>query len=155
MAVYTVSTQGLESDEQFLPVVKALFAAGKEVHFEDGMDTKFSNDLIDLVESGGALVCGVIETLIINESVDPDVAGEALRWLGRMDSRQTLDRRRLLLEKCLQSKSRLVRDGALLGLASIDDHRSIQPLKDAIQREECVGLREDMEEVLHQLQSAG
>jgi hypothetical protein len=46
-----------------------------------------------------------------------------------------------------------VRDGATLGLASLNDPQAITPLKQAIEREQIGELREDMQQVLDQLEN--
>jgi hypothetical protein len=57
-----------------------------------------------------------------------------------------------LLEKCLESSSIFVRDGAILGIASLDDPFAISAVRKAIEKEACEGLRQNMQAVLQQLE---
>ena len=73
--------------------------------------------------------------------------------LVRMEHKQTLNKRLWLLQRCLFCSSPSVRDGALLGLASMDDTSAIYSLRKAIERESYVELKEDMMKVLKQLET--
>ncbi|MGB0383434.1 MAG: HEAT repeat domain-containing protein [Ardenticatenaceae bacterium] len=131
--------------------IRALFAAAKEEVFEDGYESQFSRQLISLVERYGEQAIEPIIRLIVNEQVNPEVAAEALRWLGEIEEPLSRSSRRWLLERTLYSSSSRVRDGAILGLASLDDPHAIPYLRQAIEQESCPELREDMEQVLEQL----
>jgi hypothetical protein len=58
-----------------------------------------------------------------------------------------------LLERSLGSLKARIRDGAILGLSSLNDPHAISYLKLAIEQEKCSELRKDMEQVLAQLES--
>ena len=147
------STAQQERLEEIDQKIEALFEAAKEQVFEDGMESEFSKELVSLVKKYGNAAMKVIADLIIYEKINAEVASEALRWLGRMDHPASYSYRLWLLERSLRCSSARVRDGAVLGLASLDDPHAITHLKEAIQREECNELREDMEQVLAQLES--
>ena len=95
----------------------------------------------------------VLAYLIVYEKVNAEIASEALRWLGRMDHPVSYHYRLWLLERGLRCSSAIVRDGATLGLASLDDHHAVTYLKQTIQREPCEELRKDMGQVLIQLEN--
>jgi hypothetical protein len=59
-----------------------------------------------------------------------------------------------LLERSLGSRSSRIRDGAVLGLAFLDDAAAIPYLRQVIDREPVKELRADMEQVLAQLESS-
>lgn len=134
--------------------IEALFAAAKEQDFEDGMESEFSKGLGSLIKKYGDDAMEGLAYFIVYEKVNAEVASEALRWLGRIDHPTSYHFRLWLLERSLLCSSARVRDGAALGLASLDDPHAISYLKQAIQREGCSELREDMEQVLTQLESA-
>ena len=140
-------------EEPLREIIKDLFWKAKEVAFEDGMETQFSKELIRLVKRHGKSAMEVITTLIVNENVDAEAASEALRWLGRMDHPPSYCDRRWLLEQSLFSLSALIRDGAALGLASLDDPHAIPYLQQAIEQEKYASLCEDLGQVLEQLES--
>lgn len=58
-----------------------------------------------------------------------------------------------LLERSLNCSQARIRDGAILGLSYLNDPHAISYLKLAIGLEKCTELREDMEQVLEQLES--
>ena len=140
-------------EEPLGEIIKTLFQNAQAVNFEDGMESDFSKELVRLVRQYGRLAMEVITTLIVNDNVAAEVTAEALRWLGRMDHLPSHHDRLWLLEKCLFSSSVLVRDGAALGLASLDDPQAIPYLQQAIQREKYPSLRGDLEQVRDQLES--
>ena len=146
------STAQQEHPEQINLRINNLLQAAMEQDFEYGMESDFSRELVFLVKKYGNDALNVITDLVINESVNPEIAFEALRWLGRMHHPISYYQRLWLLEKCLYSTSRWIRDGAALGLASLDNPLAIDYLKDAIQRETYAELRQDMEQVLEQLE---
>ena len=130
-----------------------LLEAAKEQNFEDGMESEFSKELIDLVKEYGVDAIAALAHLIIVEKVNPEVASEALRWLGPIDHPASYRRRLWLLERSLRCSSARVRDGATLGLAFLDDPPMITYLRQAIQQEKIAELRADMAQVLAQLES--
>jgi len=148
------STVQQERPEEIDQEFTILFEAAKEQVFEDGMESEFSKELISLVKKYGDAAMEVVADLITNERVNAEVASEALRWLGRMDHSTSYHFRRWLLERSLGCSSAMVRDGAALGLASLNDPHAILYLKQAILREEHAELCEDMEQVLVQLENA-
>lgn len=148
------STAKKETPEETDEAVMALFRAAKEEVFEDGMESEFSRELVRLVKKYGSVALDLMGSLIISEErVNPEIASEALRWLGRMEHAQTYRARLLLLEHGLRCSSPRVRDGALLGLASLDDPDSIPHIRLAVEWEQVEELREDMELVLAQLEN--
>lgn len=147
------STAQQERPKEIDQEIGMLFRAAKEQDFEDGMESELSKGLVSLIKKYGNAAMEVTADLLIYERVDAEVASEALRWLGRMDHPPSYDFRRWLLERSLRCSSAVVRDGAALGLASSDDPHAIPYLKQAILRENYVELREDIEQVLVQLEN--
>ena len=68
------------------------------------------------------------------------------------NNKTTYRERLWLLERGLYSASARARDGAVLGLAFLNDPLAVEPLKAAIKREINPELRQDMEQVLAQLE---
>jgi hypothetical protein len=137
------------------PMLTTLCTAAKGQYFEDGMDSAFSVQLIQCIQQYGDYAINELAHLILNEIVDDEIASEALRQLGHTEHPASYKARLWLLEKSLLTcSSAMVRDGALLGLALLDDSQAIPYLKLAIQQEQCPELRESLEQVLEQLESA-
>ncbi len=117
------------------------------------MDNAFSDGLEELIERCGASALQEIENIVLDEKVNPAIAMEALQYIGNTDSACWHSARREMLERCLlKSRSAWIRDGAGLGLASLDAPRSIPVLKIAIAQETCEALKLDLGLVLEQLQ---
>ena len=133
---------------------EALFQAARGQHFEDGLESEFSNELIALIEKHDEVAINAIARLVGSAIVHDEVVSEALRWLGRMNHPSTYHSRLLLLEGSLFSPSARVRDGAALGLAAMDDSHAIFYLEQAIQMEKQAELREDLKQVLTQLEAS-
>jgi hypothetical protein len=132
--------------------LEALFQAYANEDFEDGMESEFISELIASIHIHGTKAIEAIRRIILEQNVKPHVAFEALRWLGRINHPESRRARLLCLEMCLDSPSRLVRDGATLGLASMKDTHAIPYLREAIAREKIQDLRKDMEAVLVRLE---
>lgn len=147
------ATKRHDSDEAVSRTVVALFEEARDEIFEDGMESDFSRKLIALVRRHGNAAVEAIASLIAEEGADPEVSAEALRWLGHMEHPWSYNSRRWLLEWSLLSSLPRVRDGAALGLASLDDPAAIPYLVQAIKREPYAQLREDMQQVLAQLEA--
>jgi hypothetical protein len=146
------STKPHEASDSLYSRIESIFWAAKGEFFEDGMESTFSRQLNSVVKKYGNDAMEVITCLIVYERVNPEVADEALRWLGRMEDSESYEYRRWLLERSLNLSSHRVRDGAILGLASMDDKHAIPYLKHAMAKEQCAELKVDMEQVLEQLE---
>ena len=132
---------------------ETIFQNARELQFEDGIETEFSREMIALVKAYGPMSRDILARLFEDKRMSPEVLSEALRWLGRMDDERSYETRLWLLERGLTSPAALVRDGATLGLASMDDPRAIPYLSDAIHSEKLTELRKDMGQVLAQLKN--
>lgn len=148
-----ISTKSHENIENIYLQIGSAFWKAKREAFEDGMESKFSQDLISLVKKYSQDAIEAITCLIVYEKVNPEVSGEALRWLGRMEHPESYLFRRWLLERSLTLSSARVKDGAILGLASMDDKHAIKYLQEAIKKEQCDELKIDIKQVLEQLES--
>ena len=133
--------------------VDRLFSLAMYIDLEPGMENAFSRGLEKLIARHGDPALTEIQSFILEERTKSAIAMEALQYIGRMDSNIWKTERRKLLEQCLlRSRSAWVRDGAGLGLASLDDPRSIGAVKTAIAKESSDTLKNDLESVLDQLE---
>jgi hypothetical protein len=129
-----------------------LLQSAREFLFEDGVETSFSKDLVSLIQRYGNFAVSLLGELALSDVVSDEVISEALRWVGRMSDRRTRWYRLRLLEELLSSRSAKVRDGASLGLVSLDDPHAIPYVQKAFQRERIRDLRRDLQLVLARLQ---
>ncbi len=133
--------------------IKKLFDEGKHEIFEDGKDTDFSNTLIRIIENHGNSAIGILSNEIFSGLVNIDVASETLRWIGRINHPKTHDSRFDLLTRSLLHNFPTIREGAIIGLDLMADRKAITFIENAIQKEELPILREDMKQVLVDLET--
>jgi hypothetical protein len=130
-----------------------IFREGKYEIFEDGMHSTFSRALVSLINAHGSVAIDALATFLIDSNVNPEVASEALRWLGQVEHTESYNRRLWLLERSLRSPEPAIRDGAILGLSFLDDPLVIPALWEALQTEEVSQLRKAIRQVLEQLKN--
>ena len=131
--------------------IARLCDAAKGEHFEDGMESRFSEGLVGVIDEYGDGAVESLAGLLLPGEIGDDVASEALRWLGLMERGPSYAKRRWLLERCLSCDSAKVRDGAALGLSFLDDPHAMPHLEEAAAREPREWLRERIEQVIDQL----
>lgn len=132
--------------------IKALFAAAKYEVFEEGMESHFSKCLTSMIEQYGSKAIEASSDLSAQSGTNSEVVYEIMRLFGRIDHSATYKGRINALMRGLRHPVPRVRDGAALGLASLDDPQAIHALREAIAREQCQELREDIKQVLKQLE---
>ena len=139
---------------QLVEEIANLFSLANHIALEPGYPNAFSEGLDLVIAENGEPALKAIQDLILSERVKSSIAMEALQYVGDAESRTWLNARRNMLEMCLrESNSSWVRDGAGLGIASLNDVRSIGAIKEAIQKEPSDALKEDLNLVLRQLQN--
>lgn len=129
-----------------------IFELAIEEEFEDGIETSFSKKLQFFIKKHGNDGIGVLALIFINEKVNAEIISEALRWIGRLEHPETEYFRLWLLESSLFCSSPFIRDGAILGLASLNDPAAIPFIRKAIDKEPIRELQEDMKEIVSQLE---
>ena len=130
-----------------------LHSANYEV-FEDGMDSDFSNNLNRIIRNHGIAAVDALEGEMYADSVSPEVAAEALIWVGRMDDRATRHARLAVLERALEAPNVCIRDAASIGIGAMDDPTAMDSLQKAADRERCGLLRQNLKDTLEQLKDA-
>ena len=147
-SIATSKSHNLQLEED----ISSLFREGKRERFESGYESNFARQIRYMIDSHSEQAINIIASLILAETANPDVADEALRWIGNMRKPDTHLARRRLLELCLlQSDNLFVRDGAGLGLASMDDPDALPAVKAAIENEHNLELKGDLQQVYDQL----
>ena len=148
-----VGETDLKQESEITAEIRNLFSLATFIALEPGMTNSFSEGLEEVIEKYGEPALREIQDLILNEETKSAIAMEALQYIGRTDSETWKNERRKILENCLlNSDSAWARDGAGLGLASLDDPRSIPVLQAAISKETSKALKQDLYLVLDQLQ---
>lgn len=126
--------------------------ASSEIVFEDGMTTPFSRAVAHSVNVYRLAAVEAIRTGLAQSILRGEAASDALTWAARSAPPSIADEIRALLEEAIEDPSFIVRDGALLGIASMDDPRSIPAVRQAIAQEPIEELAREMEDVLAQLE---
>lgn len=130
-----------------------IFNSASWEEFETGTESYLARSLQALVRQHSTAAIDAIRELVLVSPVDGEAGWETLRWLGCLKHPPSRAARLWLLEQALESPSAKVRDGAVLGLAAIDDPHAIPAFRKAIAAERIPELREDLIQVLGQLES--
>jgi len=133
--------------------LKQLFERAMGEYFEDGVESNFTLQMRRFVSRAGQDAATVILRLLSSDMKAPNVWGEAMRWIGRAEGEMPKSDRVAILEKGLSSSNHLVRDGAILGFASMDDPNTIPILEGALSTEVFPGLRRDISTVIAELRN--
>ena len=158
-------TSSTESDElqwfdttatnHFLPQIVTelleIFAVARYEYFEDGVETDFSRNIVQLVELYRESAVEAFRRMLSQNLLEPRLVAEAFRWFGQMEDSASHVKRRELLEKYLSHHSPYIRDGAMVGLAYMDDPAALDALRNALQHETITELRKYIQETINQL----
>ncbi|MDR3614727.1 MAG: HEAT repeat domain-containing protein [Candidatus Obscuribacterales bacterium] len=144
----------MEDDRDLEPSLKRLGTLACESDFEDGMETSFSLAIVDLVRAHGGDAVNALERWINTKASNTEAAAEALRWIGRVDDSPTHEYRRWLLERSLASGIARIRDGAVIGLSSLNDPKAIPALKAAFRFESNNELKVDIGDLIQEFEHA-
>ena len=126
--------------------IERIFEHAKHEVFEDGYDSVFSRDIEDLIYNKNAVreVVEYVRTYLQSERKNSEVASEALRVLGRIEHEPSRSIRLRLLTESLSHNSYWVRDGATIGISSMEDVAAIPYLEEAAKCEKEQSLMEYM-----------
>ena len=128
-----------------------LFSRARDEYFENGRESLFSREMKSLYVQNEERMLPLISETISNSQLNPEIAFELLRILGRLDHKETYQQRRKFLEACLRSPQAYVRAGAVEGLALMDDPASRKALTEALGSEAVVSIKDDIESLLSEL----
>jgi hypothetical protein len=131
-------------------VINKLFSMEPMPDFEDGVSNTFSEGIEYILQEYGNKGIAALENALI-QSEKVSCIAETLRTLGLVDDVRTAEGRFRILVRLLRHSSAVVRDGASIGLAYLDDDKAIPEIDKAIQQEPLPFLRRDMEAIREQL----
>jgi hypothetical protein len=146
-------TAAFECDAEILDEVRLLFDQGATEFFHDGLHSHFSRRLLDLLARHGGVALHAIAQYLVSDIAKEDVVSEALRWIADYRDPATMTERGRLLRRSLRSSLPRVRDGAVLGLSTLDDPRALPFLEEARQAESIHELRRLIDAVIEQLRA--
>lgn len=143
----------LNKSKRIKAKINVLFVKAQNIRIEAGMENELSIGIRDVIEVHGPIALGHIESMILQNDIPVNLARETLKYIGSFEMSNWNDQRRVMLENCLQeSQYAWIRDGAGLGISFLDDPKSISVLERAIDREPNDELKEDLIQVLEQLE---
>mgnify|MGYP003381382408 CR=1 FL=1 len=145
------NTAVTECDPELFDQVQTLFDHGASEFFQDGLNSQFSRSLISLLATHRGAALQAVAQYLFTGSAKPDVKSEALRWIAEYRDSATAHESLRILRRSLLDSSPRVRDGAILGLASIDDPRALPLLREARQAEGVAELGRLIDSVVEQL----
>jgi hypothetical protein len=146
------STASVDIDPALLKEVTELFEQGAPEFFHDGMESRFSRGLLALIRRDGRRAMRAIREYLFSGDAKPSVTSEALRWIAGYRDPSTFFDRWAILQRMLKDRSPAVRDGAILGFATLDDPRARQLLVEARSVEAISELGQLIDQVLIQLE---
>ena len=139
------------TDHALVEAVTELFEEASSEFFEDGVHGRFSRRLLALLAGDASAVVRAIAAYLFSGQANATVASESLRWLAEFEDPTTLTQRWEILRRSLTAESSRVRDGAILGFASLDDARALPMLLAAQNNEPVAELRRLIDQVVAQL----
>lgn len=148
------STAAVEVDTFLLKEIRELFEQGATEFFHDGVHSNFSRTLLKTLARHGQAAFRAIADYLFSGNAKPDVISEALRWIADFNDASTVAQRWAILRGALRDSSPRVRDGAILGFASLDDPSAKPLLLEARNLEQIDELRALIDQVLAQLERA-
>lgn len=131
--------------------LEQIFRDAHEEIFQDGMESDFSRALVAFLARYSVFGTDALITFLDGTDADPEAVAEALKWIAEFDNPSTLPKRLWLLERSLNSSFASIRDGAVIGLGSLDDPQAIHYVKQALGRETKPLLRRNIQLLIDQL----
>jgi hypothetical protein len=144
---------GPQTEETIRGNLDWLIAQSAHEVFFDGMESRLSYGLKQLMGVSGNATIRVIRSLMESGELNAEQVGEILRVLGDFDDPATHRSRLSVLLDSLRSPDSRVRDAASIGIASVDDPLALRDVEAAVEREQIPQLREDLQLVVDQLRA--
>jgi hypothetical protein len=132
---------------------RKVLASAEGVEFEDGLENSFTTQLTKLVKDWGSAAVLKLEPMIFRPGVRPEITAQTLLCLGRIDDEVSYPIRSRVARRGLKSSSAKVRDAAAVTISSLADATAIADLVAAIKQESIPSLKQDMRDILEQLQT--
>ena len=118
--------------------------------FEPGIESELSKDISRAFASNGLGTLAAVRELLQSREVSEEVIAETLVALGRIESRAAHNARIALFMSCLREGSYLVRDGALLGLAFMNDPKIVPEIAELAKKESDPVFKSDLDQLIRQ-----
>lgn len=138
-------------EEYIRETVREIFSIGEYEILADSQEREFSDRLLDFIDHFHNEAVAAIEEAI-GEAIDNvNLIADVLSAVGNSDDVASHEMRCGLLVKYLTSSTPLIRYGAIMGLISLNDFKSIPAVKDALKTETDKMLRGILGQLLDRL----
>jgi hypothetical protein len=145
------STELRELSPEIMASLDVILNAAHHDIIEDGMNNTVNQWLPNLIAKAPNAVIAALVPAIETGSIKPFVAAEVLKELGQVRNVAPNQTVHWILERCLNSSSQFLRDGAGLGLARLADPATIPSLRRAVKRETDPQVRADLQLVIDEI----
>ncbi len=145
------------SDEYFLRedlsrIIRIIFEVGKNEQFEDGMKSKFSFAIENIIRNYQNHAIEMLSEFLTSNKIDSDLLCETLRTLGNLHDNETELIRFQILIPFLSHASPFIRDCTGLALYDLESPNAIPYIKKAIKKEPYQSLKMDFKKIINELQ---
>ena len=140
-------------ERDLLRRIAAATRAAQGEQFTTGYESKFRRQLAEWFRSFGTPVIEALFECLAASSVDTDVLGQGLRFLGTVVDASSLDARLVFIARYLRAPSAEVRDAAANALEVLGDRRGASYLREAASHEDHVVLKYEFLEIAAQLET--
>lgn len=130
-----------------------ILAGSQDEPFEAGVESRLARDLQRVFASRPLAVLQSLRKRLGESAEEPEILAETLQWASRIEGSLAREAVIDLLLAGLQSEHPLVRDSAALALADFDEKVAVEQIQRAIERESVPEMREDLESLVHSLES--
>lgn len=145
------------SDEYFLredlsKIIRIIFEVGKNEQFEDGMKSKFSFAIENIIRNYQDHAIEMLSEFLTSNKIDSDLLCETLRTLGNLHDDETELIRFQILIPFLSHASPFIRDCTGLALYDLESPNAIPYIRKAIDKEPYQSLKMDFKKIINELQ---
>lgn len=145
------------SDKYFLrgdlsKTIQIIFEAGKNEQFEDGMKSKFSIAIENIIKNYQDHAIEMFSEFLTSNKIDSDLLCETLRTLGNLQDDETEQIRFQILIPYLSHPSPFIRDCTGLALYDLESPNAIPYIRKAIDKEPYQSLKMDFNRIINELQ---
>lgn len=130
-----------------------ILAGSQDEPFEAGVESRLARDLQRVFASRPLAVLQSLRKRLGESAEEPEILAETLQWASRIEGSLAREAVIDLLLAGLHSEHPLVRDSAALALADFDEKVAVEQIQRAIERESVPEMREDLESLVHSLES--
>lgn len=131
----------------------ALLGQGSQEKIEDGFESQFEREFKQLFETNPTYTMEALHFAIHDAQFSTDVIRATLKVIGWCTVEDRIaDLQRKLFEDALRSSSYDIREGALIGLSSLNDPQTLRIIQRSASNEKNSFLRQIYDTIIKQLQ---